>query len=539
MRERPPARSDTLAAMKRTSLLVAAAALLLALAGLVYLLLTPAAAPPVTAAALPGAPASAAPAAPEQPEPGERPAPDDAPAAPRPHLPGTRTVFGTVRNPAGEPLAGVTVRIAVERAPDRTTRTAADGAFTLDGVPPRAARLEFSARGYETRRFDRPNFPDAPRVRWDVTLKPAAGVHGVVLVGDDPVADAWVELRARAGARLASARSDGSGRFALETADAGPFTVAAMHGQYGRAQIEVAGPGEVTIQLPGGGFVEGQVVDPEGDPVQAFTVTASTLDRGMGGPPAQSFESGDGRFRLGPLAPGLLEVWAVAEGYQPGEAKRVRIDPGQTQSGVVLKLRRSATLTGRVTDARTGRPIAGASVVPAEWSSGALAESVGALTDGDGRYTLKSLPGQRTSIDVRAEGYRPLLVGGVVGAPGATVVRNFSLSPQRRDQVPATELTGIGAVLAPHPAGVAFRQIIDGGPAAQSLHAGDVVVMVDGQRLAPGDLGKAAQAIRGEIGTDVEMWVLRGGQGEPERVVLRRDRVVLPDPHHPRGDGND
>jgi hypothetical protein len=34
---------------------------------------------------------------------------------------------------------------------------------------------------------------------------------------------------------------------------------------------------------------------------------------------------------------------------------------------------------------------------------------------------------------------------------------------------------------------------------------------------------------------------MRGGQGEPERVVLRRDRVVLPEPHHPpaRRDGDD
>jgi C-terminal processing protease CtpA/Prc len=35
------------------------------------------------------------------------------------------------------------------------------------------------------------------------------------------------------------------------------------------------------------------------------------------------------------------------------------------------------------------------------------------------------------------------------------------------------------------------------------------------------------QAIRGEEGTDVVLWVKRGGRGEPERVVLTRQRVAF------------
>jgi hypothetical protein len=524
--------------MKRSAFALAAVVLLLALAGLVYLVVTPASAPRAADAG----PRAAAPAPPDA---GAAPpeAPPPASAAARP-VDAPRSLFGVVTNRAGEPIAGATVRLVAEKTPDRIVRTAADGRFTVDRLPARATRLEVSARGYTPRAFDRPAFPAAPRARWDVVLDPAAGVHGVVLANGEPAAGARVLVFPRDGVRvppLAAAVSDGSGRFALDPQRPGPYRLTAVHGQHGTAAQEVAGPGEVTLHLPGGGFIEGRVVDPEGDPVQSFTVSASALARGHGGPPAQSFESGDGAFRLGPVAPGVHVVWAVAEGYQPGERKRVQVMPGETSGGVVLKLQRSATLTGRVTDAVTRRPIAGAWVVPAEWDSGALAESVGAMTDADGRYTLRALPGLRTSIDVRADGYRPLLGGGVQGAPGGTVVRDFSLSPQPRDEVPASELTGIGAVLGPHPSGVRLQSIIEGGPASAALNEGDVVVMVGGEKIGPRDMGKAAQAIRGEIGTDVELWVLRDGQGEPERVVLRRDRVVLPEPHHPRPrrDGDD
>ncbi len=527
--------------MKRSAFALAAALLLLALAGLVHLVVTPAGAPRAPDAG-PRAAATrdASPPAEEAP-----PAPATAAARP---VEAPRSLYGTVRNRAGEPVAGASVRLVAEKTPDRLVRTAADGTFTIDRLPARATRLEVSARGYAPRRFDRPAFPAAPRARWDVVLEPAAGVHGVVLVGGEPAAGALVTIYLRAptphGPRvppLAAAYSDGSGRFALDPKRAGPYRVVAVHGQHGNAALDVDAPGEVTLNLPGGGFIEGRVVDPEGDPVQSFTVSASSLTRGTGGPPAQSFESGDGAFRLGPVAPGLHVVWAVAEGYQPAERKRVQVLPGETSGDVVLKLQPSATLTGRVTDAITRRAIAGAWVVPAEWDSGALAESVGAVTDDDGRYTLRALPGLRTSIDVRADGYRPLLVGGVEGRAGQRIVRDFSLSPQPRNEIPATELTGIGAVLGPHPAGVRLQSIIEGGPAATALAEGDVVVMVGGERIGPRDIGRAAQAIRGEIGTDVELWVLRGGEGEPERVVLRRDRVVLPEPHHgrPRRHGDD
>jgi hypothetical protein len=250
--------------------------------------------------------------------------------------------------------------------------------------------------------------------------------------------------------------------------------------------------------------------------------------RGLGGPPAQEFESPDGRFSLGPLSAGNHRLWAVAPGYQPARSVRVKVESGETLSGVELVLLRSGTVTGQVTDADTGKPIQGAWVLAAEWRAAALAESVGATTDADGRYTLRSVPGRRTSLRVRATGYHSLLAGGVECDPGREMVRDFALTPVARGKRAGNQLTGIGAVLKGQKDGVLIRELIQGGPAAEVLMAGDVVVMVDDLEVAGASLKEVAQAIRGEVDTDVVLWVKRAGEAEPVRVVITRKRVQYP-----------
>ncbi|MCA9525010.1 MAG: carboxypeptidase regulatory-like domain-containing protein, partial [Myxococcales bacterium] len=401
----------------------------------------------------------------------------------------------------------------------------------LRDVPARPDRIRVQAAGFEPHADERPRFPAGRDVPYDVTLRAVPGLRGLVLAEDQPVVGAQVTLHGLVRRPLAFARTDDDGRFFLPWVD-GATTVSAQQGQYGTAREPVSGPGEIVLRLPLGGFIAGRVVDQAGRPVEDFSVSASPLTWGRGGPPAQSFSSEDGHFLLGPLAAGRMEIWAAAEGYQPAERRGVEVRAGETVEGITLTLRTSVVLEGQVTDARTGRPVEGAQVVPAEWRSGALAEAVGTYTDADGRYRLDALPGVRTSIRVKAEGYRSVLIGGVEGAPGSRVVRDFALNPQASDALPGSELTGVGAVLASHPDGVRIGQILPGGPAEGVLAAGDVVVSVDGDPIQGADMGKVAQAIRGEEGSEVELMVRRGGDGPPERVVLVRGRVTVPDRHH-------
>jgi len=359
-----------------------------------------------------------------------------------------------------------------------------------------------------------------------------AGVYtGVVLGPDGPVPQASVALIRPEHGPLAYTRSDLSGRFTLRVdpaADAVPLRLRASHGAHGSAALDVTEPGEYTLTLPGGGYVEGRAIDPEGDGVQTFSVAATFEGRGRFGSETQSFDTRDGRFRLGPIAPGQHSLTAAAEGYQPSDAAPVEVRAGETTTGVTLVLAPSGEVFGRVTDAATRAPIEGALVVPAEWGASNLAESVGAMTGPDGGYVLKALPGKRSSVQVSAPGYRSLLGSGLEVAPGKRTQRDYALTPTSAGEAPSNELVGIGAVLSPTPDGVRLAQLVPDGPAAAALAEGDVVVEVDGRRTAQMDVGDVANAIRGEQGSRVTLMVRRGGAGAPERVVLERARVNMP-----------
>jgi hypothetical protein len=449
---------------------------------------------------------------------------------------------GTVEDTDDAPIPGARVRVTVSgsgapRPRALSARTDALGRYRVDDVRGDVVEVVFSAEGFTTKTLARPALTGAPVARLDATLESDAGIHGIVRGPEGPVAGAVLGLWLAGGRAVTTvAQSDDGGRFALGLPDGeGPYTLKARHPSQGEASLTVDHPGEYVVELPGGGYVEGNVVDADRDPVQVFAVSAEPRARRMmARPVAQSFDAGDGAFRLGPLAAGKYALRAAAEGFQPGEPVEVEVEAGQVRSGIVLVMKASGTLVGRVTDAATRRPIEGALIVPAEWNNGDLAESVGALTDAEGRYRLRALPGKRSSLTVSADGYRALLGGGVLVPAGQSVTRDFALTPQAAGQAPTTELTGIGAVLAPQADGVAISQIVEGGPAASRLSAGDVIVSVDGKATAGLPLGDVANAIRGELGTDVTLVVRRGGAGEPERVVVRRERVSMPE-RRPRG----
>ena len=96
-------------------------------------------------------------------------------------------------------------------------------------------------------------------------------------------------------------------------------------------------------------------------------------------------------------------------------------------------------ITGRVTDALNGRPLAGAEVA-------IDAGRQGALTDGDGRYVIRDVLAGYRQVSVRAVGFKPLvrdsvLVGGgrtaVIGWPICRFARADRPVPGTLDRSPA------------------------------------------------------------------------------------------------------
>lgn len=87
---------------------------------------------------------------------------------------------------------------------------------------------------------------------------------------------------------------------------------------------------------------------------------------------------------------------------------------------------------------------------------------------------------------------------------------------------------GIGARLSPNPRGALIVGVFPDGPAkAAGLHAGDLIIGVDGKSVAGVDVDKIIDRIRGTEGTIVKLQLLREG-GKQTIIPLKRRQVQTP-----------
>lgn len=267
--------------------------------------------------------------------------------------------------------------------------------------------------------------------------------------------------------------------------------------------------------------LEGRVVDRRGSAVTSYRLLTSPLEdsRRRRRIDATEVQDADGRFSL-EVAPGTIVVGVAADGYRPLERTLVEVKEGETAT-VRLVLEPSVELHGRVTDATTGEPVARARV--ALVGVGSVSPL---LTDDDGRFTFRSLPEENANLIVSAAGYVELNAGGVDGRRSRDQQVELELSPRRPGV--AGEVVGIGVAVAGSPDGVAIRNVYPGSPAEGVLERGDVIIEVDGERLAGRGLRDSMGAIRGEAGTTIRLVVKRQGGGE-RPVTLERRRVELPE----------
>ena len=443
-----------------------------------------------------------------------------------------RLLQGQVTSTQGPPVPGAMVRVMLTDGRVRLTETLPDGRYALAGIPATARRMEVSAKGYETRVFSPFHLPAAPSVRWDVKLVPAEGLFGIVLAEDTdkPVVGAGVRLSRKYRQYPPEHRTttDLGGRFALPwPKGGGPQWLWVNHGAYGQVLVRVQAPGEITVRMPAGGRVSGRVVDDRGRPVTRFRITAALRAYMKGAPLYWSVEDDQGRFDLKQVPRGRQRLYVYADGYQPGVSAPISVRAGKHVRGVVIRLKSSGELYGRVTDASTGQPIQGAVVNQNHAINRRLGDALGAATDDGGNYVMRSLPGSRSTLWVRAPGYETLMAGGIECPPGKRVRRDFALTAVPPGEKPRGQITGIGAVLRRGRSGVEVVKLMDNGPAAEFLKPGDTIVMVDGAPVGGRGLNRIVQSIRGETGTDVELWIRRGG-GPPQRVVITRDTVSFP-----------
>ena len=218
--------------------------------------------------------------------------------------------------------------------------------------------------------------------------------------------------------------TDADGRFAIEgLVPSGMFAKLVLsHPDYAVEEITVATdpsteltpelaafsirpvPPEFTHAMTPARPVVGRVTDAEsGEPLAGITVKVSPM-RQHGGMPIRTVTDAEGRYRVSDREGEHYYVTAYPDsgsGYLPtaGGGFDLRWPEGAAELNVDLELRRGSLLKGRVIDAESGAPIAGAGVVyqPLRGNPNVVRDGEDfrspTLTDADGRFTLTGVPG--------------------------------------------------------------------------------------------------------------------------------------------------
>jgi protocatechuate 3,4-dioxygenase beta subunit len=471
-------------------------------------------------------------------------------------LAGGGDILGQVVDPDGRPVPDARVRLAAKGT--RGVRRALSdrgGVFSFTGVAPGPVTLMVSALGYDELRRTDVSVIAGEEIEVRLVLAPQAGFGGVVLSPRrEPVGGAAVYVLP-VGAELPAGHvplrpdtyTSDDGRFWIGRAPAGPVELYATHPSWGPSdRAPTPAPGRtVELVLSAGGRLVGSVVGSRGAPVPRFgawLVSFRPTEGGRtrsGGLPRVEVNDASGLFAFEGLAPGVYDVRIAAPGYPlvVSRSHEVRAG-GETNTGPIV-LSRGGAVVGRVIDAATGAPVAGASVLPASGGMmGFGGGGPGGVSDEAGIFRLDGLPPERLSLRVQAAGYMTKLASGVEvpedGEADAGVIALAATGPGG----PRMQYSGIGAVLSRTDDAVVIRQTFEGSPSAMSgLEVGTEILRINGYDAADLDLREAVEMIRGEAGSEVMLEVIRPGATYPESVRVQRGEVTTPEQSgrmHPR-----
>src|SRR5947209_840552 len=106
------------------------------------------------------------------------------------------------------------------------------------------------------------------------------------------------------------------------------------------------------------------------------------------------------------------------------------------------------------------------------------------------------------------------------------------LSPREYQEFNAPpSFTGIGVAVDPDRHGLLIARVFDSSPAARArLKAGDVIVAVNGRKLAGLSAERAAKLIKGPPGTDVRLRVREHRRGRTLALTLLITRALISEP---------
>ncbi|MFZ1728696.1 MAG: TonB-dependent receptor [Bacteroidota bacterium] len=176
---------------------------------------------------------------------------------------------------------------------------------------------------------------------------------------------------------------------------------------------------------------------------------------------------------------------------------------------MTLSAQESGTITGKVFDAVTKEPLIGANVFVRE-------TSLGAASDGDGRFTIRGVPAGTYRVQASVIGYKPMIDADVVAAPGRETQLVFALQPMAID-------LGEVQVEADY-----FRELADSPVSAQTLSYEEIRRSPGGQE----DVIRAVSVLPGvvQVSAGRNDLIVRGGAPSENLYVV--DNLEIPNINH-------
>jgi carboxypeptidase family protein len=336
-----------------------------------------------------------------------RPSPRPTPAA---------ALEGSVQGPDGRTIEGALVLYRPLAASFReradATRTDAHGHFHAALKTAGAVYVRVTAKGLAGRTFEKVQ-PGSPLA---VVLDRGGTIDGFVRDGTgQPLGGARVTATSDLGMAVSGwetdkesieATTDARGHFRLDGIGPGLSSLSATAHGFGSARKGNVRPGStVTLIARPGGWLAGQVNDPQGRPVQGALVRAE-MEPQPGGSSAVETTDAGGRFEVTGLDVGTYSVVARHADFAPGVATGVAVDvEGRADLSVVLAV--GAAITGRLVDAEE-RPLDGrvaAQELAGQPMARSLAELLRADAGADGRFRIEKVPPGSYGLGAVAAGH--------------------------------------------------------------------------------------------------------------------------------------
>lgn len=332
------------------------------------------------------------------------------------------SIAGWVVDNVGAPLVGVRASASpglVGQWGGQTTEpTDEEGAFTIAGLFAGTYRMSIHLPDEDQHR----SIEDLP----PITVEPGDEITGVVLVykeeeglsiagrvvdtQDRPVRGAEVT---HMGLSWDSVYTDGNGLYESARLKDGVYTLHVAHERYCTVEVEgVAAGSEVEdIVLEERGAIEGHVLQAHtGDPITEFEISElSRTPRKYGNERYLEVHDPEGRFFLAHVdcGDGDRSIYVRAAGFASASETVGGIEPGETVSGIVVRLEPSAPIQGVVVDA-DGEPVPGASIFPGFFPPAGLRNDyVAARSDSAGTFCLDTVPAEIEKVYAYHPKYAP------------------------------------------------------------------------------------------------------------------------------------